>query len=433
MNWDLEFYYNNLDNLNEKEKTYLFYAINQIINKKGRLNEMEAKLLIKYAIMQKCKKNGYPLVKVEFLDEREVPEKNKNAGGYYLNKNNTIYICPNTIKDQITKEGYPFFSKVTNHVERLLIVAFHECEHYFQHYECKNNSFNLKSYYYMMHDIALSLDSEEYKRNYLFKQIENEANISAWQDTLSFLAEHKYSRNIKELLASSIRSWERKSFSYQKKDDKEYLIEDYNVIVLIYACLKYPSLVEQYPILKNFFYSEGGNKGRLKDINILIRDYNQMKRHHIISEDKQIVYREFFYYLFRDVNNITKDSGLIVLDLIVDDFISLQSIFDHNLLKSDSNKKKQWVVYQKVNRIIKFYDAIKRLNLINTVYDGYASVEEVVFDHLRETLKVYETAKRMGRTVDNEIEKYVQLLRKKFNFNDIEFRQPEGRISAINI
>ena len=193
----LKYLFDNFDKLTDDENMYLSSIIDQLINKQVNLDELEKKLLIKYVIREKCQYYGYPLINVEFIDENNVPEDKKEAGGWYNAKKETIFISSNTLIDSFKNDkGYPFYPEFSNELERIIFVSLHECEHYFQYYDFTNNQFNLRTYYWTIYKISMINNPKEYSVNYSYKQIENYANIHGWHDTGLFLARHHYKRNI---------------------------------------------------------------------------------------------------------------------------------------------------------------------------------------------------------------------------------------------
>lgn len=424
----LKYLFDNFDKLTDEENIYLSSIIDQLINKQVELDELEKKLLIKYAIREKCQYYGYPIINVEFLDEKNVPEDKKGTGGWYDPKKETIIITHNTLKNFFREDlGYPFYSEFSNELERMIFASLHECEHYFQHYDFANNQFNLRTYYWTIYKISKMNNPTEYSVNYSYKQIENHANIHGWHDTGVFLAKHHYKGNTD--IIPFFQSTARQELSHQKAE-KTDLIEYYNVLCLIWKCKESPYLIENYPILKEFFVNDGNEKGSLKNLNLLVSQYNQLERHHKSTEEKQIIYHEFFNFLFnKDINLINNNCGLIVLDLITSDLISLQGIFDYT---NSKESEKRNVIRKKVNRIIKYYDVIERLNLLN-VQDAFGSIIDIITDRFKEMLKVYETSKSMYNNYDEKIEIIINELRNRFSYFDVELRNEEGRKSAINI
>ena len=143
-----------------------------------------------------------------------------------------------------------------------------------------------------------------------------------------------------------------------------------------------------------------------------------------------MIYREIFHYIFNDnINSIDKNSGLILLDLIEEDLISLMGVFDYIDSKPMEKEK---VVQKKIDRIIKYYDALENLNLLD-YFDESKSIKDIIMERLRETLRVYETSKDMYNNYDDDIEISIKKLRDRFDYHDVEKRNPEGRKSAINI
>ena len=203
-----------------------------------------------------------------------------------------------------------------------------------------------------------------------------------------------------------------------------------NIIIFLH-CYIQPNLIDKYPLLQEFFINCGNNKGLLKDTASLIENYNILPRRHVVSQEKQIIYQEFFNYLFnQDINRIDENAGLLVFDLIESDLISLQGVFDYKDSKPIERKK---VIQEKIDRIIKYYGALSDLNLLGTPYDDNNTIEDTMTKHLKETLKVYETAKDMYNNFDEDTESFVNQLRERFNYYDVETRPQVGRMSAINI
>lgn len=424
----LKYLYDNFDKLIEEENFYLTNIINKLINNQKKLEKLEKKLLIKYSIREKCNYYNYPIVNVEFIDGEDIPEDKKESGGWYDAKKETIFISSNTLNDFFEKnQGYPFYSGVSNELERMIFVSLHECEHYFQHYDFVNNQFNLRTYYWTVYKISKMNNPNEYPVNYSYKQIENYANIQGWNDTGIFLARHHYTGNIN--IMPFLQSFARQELSHQKAE-KTDLIEYYNVLCLLSKCKDNPNIIDNYPILNEFFVSEGNEKGSLKKTDLLIAQYNKLQRHHKSTEEKQTIYKEFFRYLFsKDIDIINSNSGLIVLDLITSDLISLQGVFDYT--NSNENEKRN-VIKKKVNRILKYYNRLEALNLLNE-QDNFGSISDIINNTLKETLKVYETSKLMYNNYDESIENNINVLRNRFNCFNVEFRNPTERKSARNI
>ena len=423
----LSYLYSNMYNLDKDDMYLLSLIIKNIINKDSELTEKEKKLLIKYAVMEKCLYYKYPVIPVQFVAEQAVPQDKKDAGGWY--RNGVIYITQNTLNDAfLQNKSYPFYGEFTNEVERLLLVPDHECEHYFQAFDCQNNRFTLGAYYYVIYQITKLNEPEEYHKNYAYKQIENQANVRGWQDVSRFLAKHQYRK--KSTIFPALQSAARSELSHQKSE-KSDLIEYYNISSLIKHCYIQPNLIDKYPLLQEFFINCGNNKGLLKDTASLIENYNILPRRHVVSQEKQIIYQEFFNYLFnQDINRIDENAGLLVFDLIESDLISLQGVFDYKDSKPIERKK---VIQEKIDRIIKYYGALSDLNLLGTPYDDNNTIEDTMTKHLKETLKVYETAKDMYNNFDEDTESFVNQLRERFNYYDVETRPQVGRMSAINI
>jgi hypothetical protein len=140
-------------------------------------------------------------------------------------------------------------------------------------------------------------------------------------------------------------------------------------------------------------------------------------------EEEQYVYRQFFYYLLsKDTSNIDKKYESVLYDLIFNDLYSLQGVFD---IKNKKVKAYENIVRIKINRINNFINCLEELGSFELL-DKVKSIVE-------ETLKVYETSKLMYDNFNDNVEANMKTLRDKFSLTNIEFRNPEGRESAMNI
>ena len=127
--WYLE---KNFNNLTSDEIVFLKCYIDSLSNEK-ELSIVEKKLIMKLAIKEKCEYYGYPAVDVIFA------AISNQEGGHYDSKNNTIVLNENIFNSNVynTSDKYPFYANQTTELERMLLIANHECEHYFQYYDVK--------------------------------------------------------------------------------------------------------------------------------------------------------------------------------------------------------------------------------------------------------------------------------------------------------
>ena len=435
--WYLE---KNFNNLTSDEIVFLKCYIDSLSNEK-ELSIVEKKLIMKLAIKEKCEYYGYPAVDVIFA------AISNQEGGHYDSKNNTIVLNENIFNSNVynTSDKYPFYANQTTELERMLLIANHECEHYFQYYDVKEGTLSLKSFSWLIFSLLkkyTDTGSSEYKLNYSYKEAENYANIRGWYDTGMFLARHKSLKNRSESdgdFIAWLQSSARKNLANQKNtDNKNQIIEDYNIEQLKKIVSLHPSLIEKYPMLSIFFYpkSEGTKYGELKNINLLFNqyleienEYGKTKNRDQVEEEKSI-YRQFFYYLLgKDASTVERQYSEVLFDLASYDLISLSDIFD---IANKPEKQYEKIVEIKCKRIHTF---ISRLEQI-TPFDNDELGKEYygkLSDRLKETLKVYETSKLMYRDSNEKVESFMKVFRNEFSLDDVEYRNPAGKKSAINI
>lgn len=429
----LEFFDDNFNRLSSSEVDYLRTIIDLLI-KKSQLSLTEKKLIMKMAVREKCEYYGYPIVDVDFC------MINDPQGGNYNYETNKITISSSIFSNKAFGDvtSYPFFANQSRELDRLLLIANHECEHYFQYFDYKKGILSRKSFSWLVNLLTNRYTSKnsqgqsEYQVNYGYREIENYANIQGWYDTGLFLTRHKSKLDRQFLSKLCLQSTARQSLASQKgRDGKRLIIEDYNIKQLMYIVYMHPSLVGNCPLLSYFFLGkEAGNKrGKLKDLDTLLyqyqlleQQYGKTKGRYQVEEEK-FVYRQFFYYLIgKDASMVPSQYDDVLYDLAFYDLISLEYLFDI--------EKKPEIPYQKVskikvNRIITFLNRLEE----NKAYD----LLDKLMSTAKEVLKAYETSKLMYNDYNDSVEKCMQIIRDHFWLDDIEFRNPVGRISALNI
>lgn len=434
MNKRLEYLESNFNTLSEEELKYLRMIVDDIIDK-DNLSLIEKKLIMKLAIREKCKQYGYPVIDIDF------ESFGNKEGGKYVAKEKRILLNEDELNSGLSSDStlYPYYSDITTELDRMLLIANHECEHYFQKYDLENNKLTKGSFAFLLYHLfnrytpVSPNGKSEYQVNYNYKEIENYANTQGWYDTGMFLVRHKSSKVNRELVHKLwLQSSVRQNVSYQKnKDGKTQIIEDYNMETLRRIVYIHPSLVEQYPLLSTFFYGKDYDKesGKLKGLDVLLsqylkieQDYGHGKTRYQVEEEKY-VYRQFFYYLLgKDASIVSNGYETLLYDLALYDLISLQGIFD---IAKKAPKSYERVSKIKADRINAFVDRLEELK-------AYELCDNLR-DKTQETLRVYETSKLMYRDTNNNVEASMLCLRNRFDLTEVESRNPEGRKSAINI
>ena len=450
---------NRIPNLDEVERKVVSDLITHIINAEYDVGDYGKIFLIKAFVMNKCERYGFKYPKfVKFVTFDG--EANNTTGGYYDSINDGI--CFNF--NLLSKYDFRKFDYVDNAKDELkginnmllfLMFASHETEHYFQWSKLANGELNPSALSALKQttfnkEIRLPSDDDgntinEYKKNYKYKEVETLANERGFRDVSHFLAKHSYEDC--DMLDAIWQKW----FNYGLKSaiasQKEWsngkyhskIIEDYNIKNLIEIIGLHPSYVERFPQLKAFFYGRenGQMYGKLRDIDSLVKDYSRLEDEYNGTlksresvEDKKMVYREFFYYLFNQDDfslppGLKKEYSLLLKDLITEDLYSCARVVDYRF---GSPIEKQKILSIKAGRIRKFMGYMSECDLL----DEYTST--ITSAH-REFFKVYETAKLMYPDVASNVDlaNTVTGMREVSGVREIEARNPEGRKSAINI
>jgi len=433
--------------LTDSQYAYLKEAIiPKILAKGDKASVMEKKLLIRFAVQEKCLYRGYNPIQVQF----QFLEGTK--GGYYSYDKNIIIVNEMYLRGTPISLGnkYPFFAGTTSLVDRMLSIAFHESEHYIQRVDLMNGIITKNSFAYLLYlvfnrNIHPENNITEYKFNYSFKEIESYANEQGWYDVAWFYARMNYGREQhKGPFIAWLECVARGHMAFQKEYDENgkihsKIIENYNIGMLSNIVKLLPKLLDEYPVLKEF-YQVNGKEGTLKDPKILVSNYMQLESEYrqrwgegvkkgydlkrIDVNEKKYIYRQFFYHLLDKGYEFNCLNGDVVLsDLIINDLWSLENLFD--LRKKNANIYEH-IVEIKINRII---------NAINLLmkYNKYDLHSEKIISVVREVLKVYETSKLMYSDSNEDVENYLNVLRQLFGLTEIEYRDPKGRSSALNI
>ena len=431
----------------DNQYAYLKEAIiPKILAKGDKASVMEKKLLIRFAVQEKCLYRGYNPIQVQF----QFLEGTK--GGYYSNEKNIIIFnevylrgTPSSLRNQ-----YPFFVGTTSLVDRMLLIAFHESEHYIQRVDLMNGIITKNSFAYLLYlvfnrNIHPENNITEYTFNYSFKEIESYANEQGWYDVVWFYARMNYSREQhKGPFIAWLECVARSHMSFQKEYDENgkihnKIIENYNIGMLSNIVKLLPKLLDEYPVLKEF-YQVNGKEGILKDPKVLVSNYMKLDSEYrqrwgegvkkgydlkrVDVNETKYVYRQFFYHLLDKGYDFGCLNGDVVLnDLILNDLFSLQALFD--VRKKDQNIY-QHIVEIKVNRLVRAINLLMQHNK----YDSY--IEDII-RAASEVLRVYETSKLMYSDANEEVENFVGILRQLFGLTEIEYRDPKGRSSAVNI
>ncbi len=425
-----------------------------------------AELLIRFAIKEKCLSRGYEPVKVEFK------ETGANRAAGYDNLRNVIVFNTNFVDGTIyelnkndlnsqfnlSTDKYPSFNKSTRHIDRLFMCSFHECEHYFQYSDFESKILTKNSFSALLNIIFNTrIDNHNYL-NYAYKEIENYATTEGWYDVSWFYAKMgiKQAQTIKPFRAW-LQSIARNEGAFQNEITSEgttikSIIEDYNISKLseVIKAHKGYLYTKGYEML-NHFYDR--NTGDIKPVIELVRDYNDLDRKYIEEYKKRsalgydtkrldpsepkYVYRQFFYYLLSKGSKFDfYGADSVLTDMANNDLRSLEYIFDFK----NKDENTPIIVEKKIERVL---GVLSLLSQNKSIYcktpenpedsNRYHERVSSIISNVSETLKVYETSKLMYSDSNPLIERSMQNIRKQLGLHTVEYREPKGRESALNI
>ena len=285
-----------------------------LLNNADGLGYQSLSLIIKYFGYQKCQEDNLYDTQIIIAD---TTKKGENVLGIstkkavILSKKN---INKTTFKNNKLQNNY---GQTPHYVEGLayLLTLFHELRHQKQRYECDNNMETSISYYLGAHQIIHSLNPDDYNDNYMFSEIEKDANYFGWievekiiknyipgeslKEAVHNIQRHKYTELIEDLCAG------------RKKGEKKELAKYALCKYLDEAIRKKPTIVSQEYKQFKLFYEDTGEPKKLLDLlklpidkdcenfyfeqiiyrttnDILTNDFANMSYHQKISIIKQI-------------------------------------------------------------------------------------------------------------------------------------------------
>lgn len=162
--------------------------LKQIVNLKFEEIPISAKeILFKHAVTSKCKANGADVCKVEFKDLTNDSIKQsgtKEGKSFYSFKEVKIFFNTRFLTEEITTKQFPWYSETTSNLDRFLMIANHETEHYLQHMDTKKGVLTRRSFDQICDSIFRTYISVEpyykhgeYMLNYKHRGMENQANV----------------------------------------------------------------------------------------------------------------------------------------------------------------------------------------------------------------------------------------------------------------
>ena len=350
-----EYFYNNLFSLNDQEKEMLNYIISFIINNK-HIGIIGRQLLYQVICNEKCAKKKVSPIRVFYqkLNNQMVKYNNQEIS-IYLDEKLLTYPLNGLDLGKEFKDIYPLLENTSN----IIIIAFiinHSIEHYYQNMMQRRNKECKAAIAYLKNLFWGTDNSDNGFCNYENKLMEDAANISGFNDTLEFLARHKYKN--KSDNTSLLQTWQNTSKWIQFNSDLSS--DEWEVEKLINYIKEKPSLVNTYPQLGLFFNKDGS----IKPLEVLVDEYNTIRvnSRNIEAHEKEEIYRKFILHLLmlQNYQIETNDSNKycrIIHNLIRDDLTSIQ-IFIKDIKEEDISS----ILTIKTNRVLKLLELLKSLD-----------------------------------------------------------------------
>lgn len=152
--------------------------------------------------------------------------------------------------------------KIGNDITFFMIVAFHELTHQVQKLNCKSSIYDDMGMGYII-KLILNKKNSDYKINHDSDEIEIKANEVGWKKCVSFYNDF-YSgkdkdRLVRNCIVNNNTSKARRAFSYKLDNNKNKVpYSDYDIKNLVSIINSDKSIIEKYPMLKNFFNPDTG-------------------------------------------------------------------------------------------------------------------------------------------------------------------------------
>ena len=299
--------------------------------------------------------------------------------------NNSIFISTYYIGEPIIDHEVIF----DYHEERyhtLSSTLYHEIQHQRQSEYAKNKYISLTTFQYVCRRLIsrkYGKKFDEYKENYVYKEIETEANLLGAQK--SHILAKEFELDSKDYHYEVFKDYCKK-FSKSVQVDEFGIASDvinYNVNNLREIVEKEPNLIKTYPVLGTIFTS----KGELKTIDKVVSEYGRILQNEPSGGARRLYNYLFKYYLYNsrdlgiDLFNIKFDSLndkltylMMLEDYIINEHKALENIFDtiNNYdLKNEEDLK--GILLDKTDKLVEAYAIIKSnkvLDFINIIMNS---------------------------------------------------------------
>lgn len=278
-------------NFIDNTDTYIEYIFNEIIPDSNIKASTQILGAITYCFTQEYTKDPEVKNSRTFIADRDnkssdLAHKSGNRKYCYFNRkyfSNLSLIDDNSLNKSRTFDD--------NDLYFLMMVSFHELTHEYQHNEVRINSSSSSALANIIKDVLnqnldgfSGLDKDgnivnvsEYKVNHDSTEYEIQADEESWRQCAHFISKHCRNYAYKNKLSSSIASLReqkclineriinaRRTFSLKKENDGSKIYYAlYDIKNLCKIVHDNPNILEQYPVLKQYFKQDGCLKAEI--------------------------------------------------------------------------------------------------------------------------------------------------------------------------
>lgn len=256
---------------------------------KEHLSLVEKNFLIQMMSNYCCRKLDIPLTSV-YLSDKDINGnelKNKNISGVNYGNFGVIGINKQVLEKELSK------TKTLTPTQSMLFVISHENRHSYQSYHVHQPEANLAVFETIKSDLfrkELSTDEfDEYRKNYFFDGMENDANCWGYIFLEDVLHKNKIDKSMYEIEIDTnlINLHQQQTVGYKTNGNKKRQMEYFDVYHLSEIVKKRPEYVNEYPMLQIMFTKSGEVKPNQELFKGLIDKENHL------DMDKYEVARDF--------------------------------------------------------------------------------------------------------------------------------------------
>jgi len=321
---------NHIGSESPKIKEIIDFVVKDNIENDKEYSIFEKQFLASYLAYKKCKEKGMPLIK-PYITSVDIEGKKPSWGGLHTGypSESIIQISQRVARDK---------KFIDSHDHGFAHVVLHEYEHWSQCYNAKNNKLSPSSYIYAkMRILRVGLTDEhfdEYKSNYSYKECERFANIEAFKETGRLVGEYFRRTALEHNLYVNASELRRQLDRGVQVDNRRnmYYIGDYNIEKMSEIIKGNPSLLDTYPIFRNFYNKDGSIKS-FQDLISVYTQYSIAKDYDSIDTFEEILEYKISHGELRSISfNEMNAEDILSLLIILQDYLDRQIRACKNML-----------------------------------------------------------------------------------------------------